>query len=102
MVRVQPPGAVEVNVTVPDGTPEDANVMIAVTATSTVDSNVTNSTVLYATVEPPLIPCDIDRDGDVDIDDISLIFAARGSTAEPGDPQDFDADGYMTIGDGRA
>lgn len=45
---------------------------------------------------------DVDADGDVDIDDIRAIFAARGQPAEgPNDLRDIDADGSITVLDGR-
>ena len=54
------------------------------------------------TVEPTSAAvCDVDGDGDVDNNDIGLIFAARGSAAEPGDPRDLDGDGLITVNDGR-
>ena len=54
----------------------------------------------YGQFEGPL--CDIDRDGDVDRNDINLIFAARGTLAVPGDARDYDKDGRITINDARA
>jgi len=45
--------------------------------------------------------CDVDRDGDVDRNDINLIFGARGSQATSGDPRDSNGDGFITINDGR-
>ncbi len=50
---------------------------------------------------PPLA-CDINRDGKVDRNDIQLIFNARGTPATiPGEPRDVDADGLITVNDGR-
>lgn len=46
-------------------------------------------------------PCDIDLDGDVDINDISAILAARNTTAVPGDARDVDEDGLITLNDAR-
>lgn len=43
--------------------------------------------------------CDVDRDGDVDKNDLSLISRARGQTAQPGDPRDSDGDGAITPND---
>jgi hypothetical protein len=52
-------------------------------------------------VLPPL-PCDANGDYVVDITDIALIFAARGSAAEgPDDPRDVNGDGLITVNDGR-
>ena len=48
------------------------------------------------------IACDINRDGDVDRDDINQITAARNQIAAPGDPRDFDNDGRITVKDARA
>ncbi|MFQ5776150.1 MAG: Ig-like domain-containing protein, partial [Kiloniellaceae bacterium] len=47
------------------------------------------------------LTCDVDGDADVDIADINLIFAARGSAAGPGDARDLDGDGLITINDAR-
>ncbi|RMH34417.1 MAG: DUF11 domain-containing protein, partial [Nitrospirae bacterium] len=46
--------------------------------------------------------CDVDADGDIDRNDITQIFAARGTPAAPGDPRDANGDGLITINDGRA
>jgi hypothetical protein len=48
------------------------------------------------------LPCDINRDGKVDVNDIALIFAARGKPAMVGDPRDVDGDGVITANDARA
>ena len=46
--------------------------------------------------------CDVDTDGDVDRNDIQLIFAARNQPATgPDDPRDADGDGTITVLDGR-
>jgi hypothetical protein len=47
------------------------------------------------------LACDIEGDGDVDINDIQLISVARNQTALAGDPRDIDGDGTITIGDAR-
>lgn len=50
---------------------------------------------------PPQM-CDVDADGDVDRNDINLIFAARNTPASgPGDTRDADGDGIITVLDGR-
>jgi hypothetical protein len=49
----------------------------------------------------PLL-CDIDLDGDVDRNDISLITAARNQPAVPNDIRDYDGDGTITVNDARA
>ncbi|MGH9462106.1 MAG: hypothetical protein ACRD1X_12865, partial [Vicinamibacteria bacterium] len=46
--------------------------------------------------------CDIDADGDIDINDITSIVAARGQPAGPGDPRDADGDGTITVLDARS
>lgn len=46
--------------------------------------------------------CDIDKDGDIDKNDINAIFAARGQKATGADdPRDLDGDGLITINDSR-
>jgi hypothetical protein len=45
--------------------------------------------------------CDVDRDGDVDINDINLIRAAIGQTPAANDPRDANGDGRITINDVR-
>ncbi len=52
-------------------------------------------------VFPSELICDVDRNGIVDLADISLIFAARGAPASPGDPRDVDGDGVITVEDAR-
>jgi hypothetical protein len=44
---------------------------------------------------------DIDRDGDVDLDDVNLVIAARNTIAAPSDPRDLDHDGRITALDAR-
>ena len=52
---------------------------------------------------PPRRVCDADQDGDVDRNDINLIFAARNTPASgPNDPRDFDKNGTITVNDARA
>jgi hypothetical protein len=51
----------------------------------------------------PLPTCDIDQDGDVDRNDVNLIFAVRGQKVPPADPnRDIDGDGVITVNDARA
>jgi len=46
--------------------------------------------------------CDVDGDADIDYDDVSAIFAARGSVASgPDDPRDADGNGIINVNDGR-
>ena len=46
--------------------------------------------------------CEIDGDGDIDINDINLILAARGMDVDPGDPRDANSNGVIGVGDARA
>ena len=50
------------------------------------------------------VMCDVDLNGQIDIDDISLILKARGLPAvqKPPDPRDLDGDGLITANDARA
>lgn len=43
--------------------------------------------------------CDVDKDGDIDKIDLSMISRARGQIALPGDPRDSDGDGLITPND---
>ena len=45
--------------------------------------------------------CDLDHDGDIDRDDITLLFAARGTEVTIGDPLDINQDGVVTVNDAR-
>jgi len=46
--------------------------------------------------------CDVDADGDIDINDVRAITAARGQTATgPDDPRDMNGDGIITVNDAR-
>lgn len=48
----------------------------------------------------PLAKCDVDRDGDIDQNDLALISRARGQRATgPSDPRDSDGDGLITPND---
>jgi len=54
------------------------------------------------TIEVVTESCDLDGDEDVDFDDVSAIFDARGSAASgPDDPRDVNGDGVITVNDGR-
>lgn len=61
-----------------------------------------NGTVFTQIVRAASIPGDVDGDGDVDRDDIAIIFAARNQAASgPADPRDLDRDGRITVLDAR-
>ncbi len=48
------------------------------------------------------LPGDVDGDGDVDLNDMNLVLAARNQPASgPGDPKDLDGDGTITVLDAR-
>ncbi|SBT05589.1 hypothetical protein ACCAA_230002 [Candidatus Accumulibacter aalborgensis] len=50
------------------------------------------------------IPCDVDRDGDIDLDDLNLIqkaILARAKVSGPDDPRDADGNGVINSIDGR-
>jgi hypothetical protein len=46
--------------------------------------------------------CDLNNDGHVNVDDINVIMAGRGTRVAPGDPRDVDGDGMVTTNDARA
>ncbi len=61
-----------------------------------------DSPVLYdLTVASLVTTCDIDRDGNVDVDDLALIRSAIGQTPGAGDPRDANGDGLISINDVR-
>lgn len=61
-----------------------------------------NGTVFTQIVRATAIAGDLDNDGDVDRDDISIVFAARNQAASgPSDPRDIDRDGRITVLDSR-
>jgi hypothetical protein len=49
----------------------------------------------------PQLMCDVNLDGQVDVDDITEIFAVIGSSVSIGSPYDPDGDGFVTIDDAR-
>ena len=53
-------------------------------------------------VNSVITTCDVDKDGDVDSNDIALIRAAIGQTPTANDPRDANGDGKITIADVRA
>jgi hypothetical protein len=61
------------------------------------------SPILYdLTVSSLLTVCDVDKDGDVDINDINLVRIGIGQTPTAKDPRDANFDGKITINDVRA
>ncbi len=54
------------------------------------------------TPDPPPVVCDLDGDGDVDRNDVQVIFDSRGEQASgPNDPRDVNGDGIISVNDGR-
>jgi hypothetical protein len=63
------------------------------------DNNVHNTAGSFCTLA---VKCDLNKDGKVDIGDISLIMSKRGQTAVvAGNAYDIDGDGFITVADGR-
>jgi hypothetical protein len=61
------------------------------------------SPVLYdLTISSAVAACDVDKDGDVDINDIGLIRAGIGQAPTSGDPRDGDGNGVIDARDVRA
>jgi hypothetical protein len=46
---------------------------------------------------PGDVACDVDSNGQIDRDDVNLIFGDRGSAARASDPRDPDGDGAITV-----
>ncbi|WP_162254450.1 VWA domain-containing protein [Pelomonas sp. Root1444] len=73
------------------------NISLSVQGASTA-----NGSVFTQIVRATSIAGDLDNDGDVDRDDIAVIFAARNQAASgPADPRDVDGDGRITVLDAR-
>ena len=68
------------------------------------NANTTNdSPILFdLTVNSLVTTCDIDKDGDIDVNDINLIKAAIGQVPTAGDPRDANGDNKITMVDVRA
>jgi hypothetical protein len=63
----------------------------------TAPNSASGSTTIMASLD-----CDVNGDGKIDIDDINLIFAARGQASSgPSDQRDLDGDGLITVNDAR-
>lgn len=57
----------------------------------------------YKVITPPaLVLCDVDLDGDIDKNDLSLISRARGQRPVLGDPRDANLDGVIDAADVKA
>lgn len=54
------------------------------------------------TVASAITTCDVDKDGDVDLNDINLVRAGIGQAPTPSDPRDANGDNKITINDVRA
>lgn len=90
---------VEVSLYIPAATPIGTTNNISLVAKG---ASMANGTVFTQIVRAATIAGDIDGDGDVDRDDIAIIFAARNQTSSGNaDPRDFDRDGKITVLDAR-
>lgn len=69
-------------------------------ASATLDSIATQSNTVTSNWSGLL--CDLDNNGQVDVRDISLVFAARNTLVGPGDPRDANFDGKVDALDLRA
>jgi von Willebrand factor A domain-containing protein 7 len=90
---------VELGLAIPGSTPIGTtnNISLAVKGASSA-----NGTVFTQIVRAATIAGDIDGDGDVDRDDVSIVFTARNMAASGnGDPRDVDHDGKITVLDAR-
>lgn len=96
------PGAaatVEIGITIPTGTPLGTTNNVSLSARG---ASTANGTVFTQIVRAASIAGDIDGDGDVDRDDVALIFTARNTAASgDGDSRDIDGDGRITVLDAR-
>lgn len=53
-------------------------------------------------VLPGDVPCDVDRNGQIDGRDVNVVFGDRGALARASDPRDPDGDGAITVLDASA
>lgn len=90
---------VEIALTIPTSTPIGTTNNISLAAKGVTTAN---GTVFTQIVRAATIAGDIDGDGDVDRDDVSIIFMARNQASSGnGDPRDIDRDGKITVLDAR-
>jgi hypothetical protein len=74
---------------------------IQVQARLNANSTGTSPVLFDLTLTKPDLSCDIDRDGDIDAADVSLVRAGIGQTPASGDPRDANGDGKITVNDAR-
>ena len=109
-VQVQARAAdVEANLPLAAFQPVTKNVPFAATGKfiqiqTRLNANTSNQSpvVFDLTVASALTTCDVDKDGDVDLSDISLVRAGIGQVPTPADPRDATGDNKITINDVRA
>lgn len=65
-------------------------------------STIAGNNVTRTWTQPAPTTCDIDRDGDIDINDVNTVRAAIGQTATANDARDANGDGKITVNDVRA
>ena len=65
------------------------------------NANGDSPVLLDLTINTPDTACDVDRDGDIDRNDIALIRAAIGQVPTANDPRDANGDGRITVNDVR-
>ncbi len=74
---------------------------LSLAVVSSKELNVTAVRTLKNAALTAVVVCDVDLDGDVDLDDINAIFAKRNTPTVPGDPHDADGDKKITVNDAR-
>ena len=65
----------------------------------TVSSNDTDEAIVLSGNGVAPLTCDVDADGDIDKNDLTLIWRARGRTPAAKDPRDTNGDGKITSAD---